>query len=261
MRIGPRPGPLGLLGAGARDHDAAQQARLDELAHVVLRGGRVVGLNDRAAPVDGDESRGVPAGGDLLGQRQEGLLRGAHAALGVAVLHDHPQATGGEVLGQLAQGGVKGLGAGLVVGRRVQLHPGDDPLSRGLMEAIDRFEQGAGVGQGLAASAVVGGGQAESGIGPGAPHGSRDRRDDALREAPRQLLGQPRLGRVERLPEGQLDAVDPTEVGQRGVQGGGPAAVLVVGGKHGVGADDEGYGTVFSGLLGLVLGLVLSPIL
>jgi len=129
------------------------------------------------------------------------------------------------------------------------------------MEAVDRLEQGAGVGQGLSASVVVGGGQAEGGVGSGASHGSRDRRDDALREAPRQLLGQPRLGRVKRLPEGQLDAVDPAEVGQRGVQGSGALTVLIVRGKHGVGADDERYGAVSSGLLSLVLGSVLSPIL
>ena len=129
------------------------------------------------------------------------------------------------------------------------------------MEAVDRLEQRAGAGQGLAASIVVGGGQAEGGIGPGTSHGSRNRRDDALGEAPRQLLGQPWRGRVERLPEGQLDAVDPTEVGQGGVEGSSPVAVLVIRGKHGVGADDERYGAVLSGFLSLVLSLVLSPIL
>ena len=112
-----------------------------------------------------------------------------------------------------------------------------------------------------AASGVVGGGQAEGGVFSGTAHGSRDRRDDALREAPRQLLGQPRLGRIERLPEGQLDAVDPAEVGQRAVEGGGSPAVLVVGGKHGVGADDDRYDLAFSVVLSLVLGSVRRPIL
>ena len=212
-----------------------------------------MGLDDGAPPVDGDESRGVPAGVDLLGQRQEGLLRGAHAALGVAVLHDHPQAAGGEVLAQLAQGGMEGLRGGLVVRRRVQLHPGDELLAGSLVQAVDGLQQGAGVGQRLSASVVVGGGQAEDGIGSGAPHGARDRRDDALVEAPGQLLGQPRLGGVQRLPEGQLDAVDPAEVTQGGVQGGGTAAVLVVGRKHGVGADDEGHGAGLGGCVSPIL--------
>ena len=72
-------------------------------------------------------------------------------------------------------------------------------------------------------------------------------------EAPRQLLGQPRLGCVQGLPEGELDAVDPTEVAQGGVQGGGSAAVLIVRWKHGVGADNEGYGAGLSGILRPIL--------
>jgi len=43
------------------------------------------------------------------------------------------------------------------------------------------------------------------------------------------------------------------QVGQGGVEGSSPVAVLVIRGKHGVDADDERYGAVLSGFLSPIL--------